>query len=1419
MNDPHPDIDPFSPARDQDAWFVIRGFAYQIDATILRWLNLGPAETLELERGEDIDRLVPAAAEGRARILEQVKHLEASVTLRTPAAVKAIVDFIDHRDANPSVDLRFQFTSCAAAGVERSQQKRGGSGGIAIWERLRRLDPCDALARTTDINTIRAILRSLRRGKLPKEPWSRFFRFVLNAPQDAFLDVVQHFEWSLGAPEVDDLRHRIRGFLRSRGANESEVAGQYDRLTAHVLQLLGQRGIKRLRLEDLDEQLAIPLSPADDDRITVLRELVDDLRPRVGRVEQNLACHAERLETLEQAAERRQELGELTSSLLASAGSIGSIEGARVDQRVAPNLTPPPIVTRASPRNEALQAARAIEATWLHVHGPPGIGKSQLVRGLLGDGGCEGWLVLRDLESGEASVQLDAAIEKISGFRGIHSDSLYAEPAAQAGAGVLLVIDDLPRLSREGPLGRRIIRLARVVRDAGGRLITTGAEAVPRTVQQLLDDGTIENHVCPALSPGECGEILAAHGAPDTPARAVLSELVAARARGHATFVAALAQSLRDRGWPSGRDLDEALAGSELAADLKRETRERVRTTVSSETARDLLYRLSQILGSAFDLADADALAAVPPPIARPREHLDELAGLWVQPGPDGAFAVSVLAREIGATALPGEIQRDCHRVLGERILAGGELGPIDVVRCLRYLTNAGELVKAGQVVAMALVSLQSQGATDAAASLGLLGYYETVELPDGLHPDTRVIIRSVQAGMRDEAGLDPTFSLEDLDRLLSDEGVSDWARFTGMVHAHAIAATRDFDRACDYATRALKLLPGVKAQVEAGGPGPFPEPEVRARVRTFDEIPGVLVWSAVGAVASPPSLGPWLQMLDEIGPRARELSLKSSLADTGSILVADRLWMAEAAKPADDRDWDGILDVLHRLEATATRLGMSPLATAAVRGRIVVHAEYLDDLDAALADGNRALASSSSSRRDRFIVGEALARQFLYGKRHAEARERFQGVFGEPVAGLELIRVNGLLSAATASSEDGDPVEAAGYARRAVDLIEGALDRDPSRILAAQARGELALVLQEAGDSAEAFDALDAAAEHLEASPDRGRAWRACVVMLLHVAGLLGEKHRIARGEKPVDWRARGTKPGFFLHAIPSAAARYVEQTSALLPYWLAVIADAFGRTDRIERWANLAFQRSESPPMRSSRLLLVPLLVAPMLRSGRWAEALELVERQVAEIDESASFHGAGGSVAGSETLTRETARVYFGFLPAVFELCRAATHDRDAGRGAAKTLIEFCRRWSRLPDAREPWDAKIAMLETSFLESGRRPAVRRIAARVGNSESAVALGWACSALCADADPLEVMSDLAALTLAFVERLGALSPGFERLVVEHLIVSATSLVERHRARFRDADDLLLRISSSGSGCSAERARAVLDQLRDRIV
>src|SRR5262249_33867148 len=127
--------------RDRDAFATIRGYVYQVDLSLRRWLDLGENQQLELERGEDIDLVNRAISatnmQEASRLLEQVKHREQNLTLRSPAALEALANAVEHLAANPGLDLRFCFTTNAGIGIERPCPFPNGAAGISLWEQVR----------------------------------------------------------------------------------------------------------------------------------------------------------------------------------------------------------------------------------------------------------------------------------------------------------------------------------------------------------------------------------------------------------------------------------------------------------------------------------------------------------------------------------------------------------------------------------------------------------------------------------------------------------------------------------------------------------------------------------------------------------------------------------------------------------------------------------------------------------------------------------------------------------------------------------------------------------------------------------------------------------------------------------------------------------------------------------------------------------------------------------------------------------------------------------------------------------------------------------------------------------------------------------------------------------------------------------
>lgn len=264
----------FQPLPNRDAWATVRGYLFQAELTVLRWLELGEGQFLELECGEDIDIVSVAISEGRLeeRILEQVKHRDRGISLRQSSVVSAICAATIARNRNPGIDLRFRFTSNASFVQERNGI--AGRPAIKAWSDWQRgfSDNKDDLA------VIRRILSEANRPKgFNATHWLEFRNWLNSAEELDFVKFIERFEWSSPYQGSGDISQTVVAKLvESRmvptTANGAQV---FDRLLLKVIKTLSQPGTKRLSRSELKSTLDSPLLSAKE------RSELDALRANV----------------------------------------------------------------------------------------------------------------------------------------------------------------------------------------------------------------------------------------------------------------------------------------------------------------------------------------------------------------------------------------------------------------------------------------------------------------------------------------------------------------------------------------------------------------------------------------------------------------------------------------------------------------------------------------------------------------------------------------------------------------------------------------------------------------------------------------------------------------------------------------------------------------------------------------------------------------------------------------------------------------------------------------------------------------------------------------------------------------------------------------------------------------------------------
>jgi len=110
----------------------LRGYAYQIYATSLAWLDLRPGQELYLEVAQDY---AVATRDAFLRAV-QVKDTAANITINSEEVRDALDGFVDLVDRNPDREVHLQFLSTCSVGQElRREHRANGERTLAYWRR------------------------------------------------------------------------------------------------------------------------------------------------------------------------------------------------------------------------------------------------------------------------------------------------------------------------------------------------------------------------------------------------------------------------------------------------------------------------------------------------------------------------------------------------------------------------------------------------------------------------------------------------------------------------------------------------------------------------------------------------------------------------------------------------------------------------------------------------------------------------------------------------------------------------------------------------------------------------------------------------------------------------------------------------------------------------------------------------------------------------------------------------------------------------------------------------------------------------------------------------------------------------------------------------------------------------------------
>lgn len=1282
----------FEPGRVQDAWFVLRGFAYQVDVTLHRWLTLDSSADLLLECGEDIDHVAHALS---SRTLEQIKRRDGQITLRDPAVVMALVNFIQHRHRNPGQSLRYRFTTSAAIGMERPPVLVGiPIPGITLMSRA---------AHPEEHDTRTALRRWLSAAQRPRAihgaawdtAWQTYLTFWTSAPDDQIQALLLDMEWSCGSPLSADLQKDVERLLFERGLVSTADAAtfQYPRLFLHVMRLLSTPGEKRLRAEDLSEVLAASTWSPED---AVLYQLVKDLEGRVGTIERAQAKVGQRVEAVQVAVE--------ALAVLAGVDVNVTYLG-----RALPPLTPPPLPDLRSSRTESVAALLRDmgTATWLSLHGVIGLGKSELSHLVAADmGGATFWVDFQGLDETLSCARLDMVTHQLS-MSGLGPGGASTNQSSSPRAGDVVVLDDFPS-PRLPDLIRRLRAFHQHLQARQVRLISTGHHPLPGS---LTRDGVgVISLPAPEFTQQEVQDVLLAQGMPPSRQYAAFIRNLTS---GHASLVLAASQFLKDAEWRlSDGVLSELLARS-YGEEVQRSTFERLLDTVTDVQARELLYRLT-LVRAPFQLAEVRVVAEVAPVISQPREKFTRLTGLWVQARGGQRYAVAPVVSHVGAD-LPQQVREATQLALAEELLTHTTLDQDDAEWAVLYLMGARAYDRAGLMWMVAVTELRRH---DLPFVPSLYRLWIDRPLPEGMKPGYGFLIRMIQLQTCCRSETETAFVLDDLRRIAPRIPVSDnWP--LAMAFQDQSLARVDFQLACQLARQLMNV--GLRLEHDD------PEKTVSDALRNVPEgLPIILTIS----IRSVEDVLNWLKLANE-AMRLHRYPLDSESGWPSIQYVADWLFMHEFNKPAGEQNWLQVLDD-HLALAEQARTSLLPTFwVRVVEAQVIILSEHLDDLPRALQCAKAALTACSTAE-ERLILNEVAGRQCFLKKRYAEALPWLEAAVAQPStrAGDVKVKAGMMLSACLGRV---DPQAAARTAQQVAQEAQEMSDVDLP--LRARAYGEAALETWAVDDRLSAYWLCVHALEVLHQEEEDSPSWREPYVKLLTFVTLCVQD--IAQGEQHLKLNIEGGGPGFMRHSFgavhPEVAQGYSEMKRGLEEVVFGQFASLVGLQDEAVTW----WRQGLSNPY----LTLVGVgttcqgLIPPALRQGDDTAVVHLARRsatalvvgmQVQDLTtREVDISGVLNEMDRTERTRIEEIMLMTGVLAAAYQMVSDIIHDGHQGRARSLAFAHLCLAEGKDSEIQEAWidtaEAFMAM-GSSLVTPATKLRRANAAASAGRSVTAV-------------------------------------------------------------------------------------------------
>lgn len=1180
----------FKELLNRDAWGTIRGFVYQVDTTILRWLSLKENQVLELEKGEDIDIITKDINKGETtRELEQVKFREANITLNKPEVLEILLNFFLHKQQNPTSNLLFRFITNTNYGQERPSIFPDGRSGIEVWQGLSAA--ASISPQNQDYVFLKTyLLRKVEANISTKDPillseteksisdaWLHFKEFIEKDEQA--IAYIRAFDWSFKNDDHIQISQSIYARLIEEKVVSSmvEATNLYPRLFLYVFKLLGQKESKRLNYTDLLMLVPLPeLSLADKQLLQVINTIIAD--------------HGQRIAILEKQA------ASTNNNFISLAQEVADIKNYdTVFEFRLSNLptNPPALIPNGTTRTQRVTDIETLfqKYNWIGFQGINGTGKSQLANLVRGKFHTWFWL---DLQGYKQSIEktvflIEAFLTNITGTSSGHQ--VYSDPTIfkVLPPNTLIVFNDLPKVEKNSALATLLNNLARNITVSGTKLLTTSNYNLPSFLVQTLPENCFFEYYDFAFTDDEINEYLTKSGA-NAPITKYVS-LIAAISRRNPQIISSIIYKLKSINWGQDEDvLFDVIFKKEFSQEILDNAQESIKKYIADEMSRELLYRLSLIHWN-FKEEVVKAICNIEQIILFPKEKLHDLVNVWVQKQAD-SYSVSPLIYDIGIDNLPDNIVKNVHITMAKALLSEKVLDHVTATRCIISFISGKEFNSAGLVLLTIYQSAKTAKEIEALDQWGYLNYWSDMEMPVSMSPMIKALLYHEKIRLSHSLAKDYKvyqIKLADLS-LNSDISLSKRVTISLMYLSQFNGAEDDLASFWQHAEFAITNWKALDEH--------YKQPSLPNQILN-------LLWVPIQGLRSQDDLNRWLDAIQKAEAAFGSDFFQEEVAQTALTLIARSLVATESSKKEEEKNWTALLNKLTNLAIFFRNKPNEVLAAVFINQIITIHFNILYEPHKALAlieDASGTLTDAEA----KYLIFENTGK-LLYDRDQSESFKWLQQAIN-----LDYTRQAGFIETliyASAAISTQNSIQAVEYCKRAVELVnQQETYSDLDRI---QLMGELGIAYWINENFEKSFICFEEVVHNLLVlkAQTPNKTWIRLFALTGHALGYIASA--VAREKVPqtVHDGSDYYKPdqGFYSFNTKDLSDLYVSKNDPIILLHLATFAEGVNDLARSYWWAEKAFDLARKNKDAQIFLMVSVLSAQYALINHHPAEAFE--------------------------------------------------------------------------------------------------------------------------------------------------------------------------------------------------------------------